>query len=135
MNGVDHVALLQQMGKENNPMKFWVTTVIGIILFAIATAILYMIGLKKEMGRDNTLSEILLSKGSQKVVSYLKKHDTISKKEVEGLVRSIKSSVFYSKQRARVSDPNSFSKALLDTMLEKDIITRYQKGYRLKKRK
>lgn len=116
-------------------MKFWITTAIGIFLFAVATAILYMIGLKKEMRRDNTLSEILMSKGSQKVVSYLKRHDTISKKEVERLVCPIKSSVFYSKQRAKVSDPNAFSKALLDTMLQKDIITRYQKGYRLKKRK
>lgn len=114
-------------------MEFWLTAGIGIILFAIATAILYVIGLKKEMAQNSTLSDLLLNKGAARIVTYLKKNESVSKKEAKNLVDGMKTSVFYSKQRAMVNDSSHFTDILLDHMLKKGIIEKKQQAYYLKK--
>ena len=50
------------------------TIIIGTILFAIATAILYVIGMKKKMNEEKKLFEMLLNNGAYRVVKYLKTH-------------------------------------------------------------
>ena len=51
------------------------TVVIGIILFAIATMIIYGWGLVKQKNQSSDLMNMLFSKGNSKVKKYLKKKE------------------------------------------------------------
>ena len=47
--------------------------ILGILAFALVTAVLYTWGLHKSMTQQEDLERILLSKSARKVVTYLKK--------------------------------------------------------------
>ena len=46
--------------------------IIGILAFAVVTAVLYVWGLKKSFSQAEELEKILLSKGASRVIKYLK---------------------------------------------------------------
>lgn len=54
--------------------------VLGILLFALATAVLYVWGLKKSMTQEADLERILLNKCAGTVVKYLRKHGSSPKR-------------------------------------------------------
>ena len=56
--------------------------ILGILAFALVTAVLYTWGLHKSMTQQADLERILLSKSTRKVVNYLKKHESISLEEM-----------------------------------------------------
>lgn len=91
---------------------------IGIILFAMATAFIYGWGIIKQHNQTRDLSKLLLSKGVDRVQRYLKKHDMISGKEMEELVKGMKASLFYSKNQAIVMEPKDFVRQLKAYMVE-----------------
>lgn len=96
--------------------------IVGILLVAIATAILYVWGLKKSLTQKDDLIQILSLKGERKVIQFLKKNNQITCTQVEKEVTKISSSQFYSKRKAVVTDPKTFSKDLLAKMLDKGAI-------------
>ncbi|WP_312352866.1 hypothetical protein [Aminipila sp.] len=104
-------------------------TLIGILLFAISTSILYVWGLKKSMKQTATLKEMLLTKGANKVMAYLKKNDSISKKEIQDLVSDIKASEFYSKKTVVVQNEIEFTNTLISFMLDKNLIVKEKNTY------
>lgn len=102
-------------------------TIIGIILFAIATSIIYVWGLKKSIMQADTLKEIMYTKAAKRVVDYLKKNDSISKNQIQNLVCDIKASEFYSKKTVVVQDQLEFTNCLISFMLDKNLIKK-EKG-------
>ena len=50
------------------------TAIIGIVLFAIATMILYGWGIVKQKNQTNDLMNLLFSKGQDKIKKYLKQN-------------------------------------------------------------
>ena len=60
--------------------------ILGILLFAVAGAILYAWGLKKSMDQQEDLHRCLMSACGSRVVRHLKKHGTVTKVEVAALV-------------------------------------------------
>lgn len=96
--------------------------VVGILLFAIVTAILYVWGLKKSLTQQDDLLRILSIKGEKKVLRYLKKNGQITSVQVEKEVNKISASEFYSKRKAVVTDPKTFSKALITEMMNQGTI-------------
>lgn len=91
---------------------------IGILLFAMATAFVYGWGVIKQHNQAKDLSNLLYSKGVDKVKKYLKTHDTITASEMEKLVEGMKASLFYSKNRAVVVDTKDFVRQLTAYMIE-----------------
>lgn len=79
--------------------------VLGILLFALATAVLYVWGLRKSMTQEADLERILLNKCAGTVVKYLRKHGSITQKELPALIQGVKAGMFWSKNRIRVQDP------------------------------
>ena len=65
------------------------TVVIGIILFAIATMIIYGWGLVKQKNQSSDLMNMLFSKGNSKVKKYLKKNEYITLPQVAELCDGI----------------------------------------------
>ncbi|MDD3360142.1 MAG: hypothetical protein PHW34_00530 [Hespellia sp.] len=113
--------------------------VIAIILFALAAAFLYGWGVIKSNHLEKDLYQQLYTRGANKVMKYLKKNEWISMMEIEKQVDGIKASEFYSKKKAAVQDKREFSRNLVKTMLEQNLIKEEsrngKKGYSLQERK
>lgn len=109
--------------------------IIGIVLFALATATLYVWGLKKSVGQGADLTRILLNRCSNKVIKYLKKHDTITRNQVAEQIDGVVASEFWSRKRLSVSDPKKFASQVIDFLLDQQYIESTDKNnnYRLKK--
>lgn len=71
--------------------------VLGILLFALATAVLYVWGLRKSMTQEADLERILLNKCAGTVVKYLRKHGKITQKEIPPLIQGVRAGMFWSK--------------------------------------
>jgi len=107
---------------------------LGIVLFAIAGAILYAWGLKKSMTQGEELQQMLLNKCGGKGIRYLKKNGTISEKEMASVVSGIQAGQFWSRRCATVQDPQKFTKQLTEFLLTQQYIESADKGrYRLRR--
>ena len=96
--------------------------ILGIALFALATAVLYVWGLKKSEGQRDDLSRILLNRCSNKVVKYLKTHKTISKAEVVRQIDGVTASEFWSRKRLSIQEPKKFAQNVIDFLLDQQFI-------------
>lgn len=112
-------------------------TISYILLFAVATAILYAIGLKKSMTKERDLLHSLYLKSEKKIVNALKNKETMTRNELEKVVEGTKASLFYSKNKLIVKDSKTFIQSILGDMIEKKIIVEEmeqgKKVYRLMK--
>lgn len=108
--------------------------ILGIVLFALATAVLYVWGLKKSVTQRADLEHILLSKCAGHIIRYLKKHGTVTAAEICGLISGTKAGQFWSKQRVSVQDPKKFSAQLIAFLQEQQYVepTGKKNEYRLK---
>lgn len=106
---------------------------IGLLLFAVAAAVLYVWGLKKQRTQQEELMNMLLNNASLKVVKYLKENEKITKNEMAKLVAGVKASEFYSKKKAVVVNEREFTSSLVDFMLKKDLVRKEDKWYYLSK--
>ena len=66
------------------------TAIIGIVLFAIATMILYGWGIVKQKNQTNDLMNLLFSKGQDKIKKYLKQHEYVTISQVEQFAKVLK---------------------------------------------
>lgn len=107
-------------------------TIIYILLFAIATIIIYIWGLLKEQRKSNDLFDILYRKGEKAVINAFKVKGCLSKKDIENELLNLKSSLFYTKDKLVITDPSHFAKILIGKMLNDGIILKTSNGYSLK---
>ena len=103
-------------------MSHTMTIVIGIILFALATMLLYGIGLKRKATEEKRLNDMLLNNSARRVLKYLKNHDYVTKDEIGYIINDVKASEFHSKKTAVISDGRIFKDELAGFMLEKGYI-------------
>ena len=106
----------------------------GIIMFAVATSVLYVWGIKKSQNENMSLAEVLYNKGESTIVKYIKKNGVITHKDIKNLIENMKAGLFYSKRKAVVKDSEAFSKTLEKRMTEKNIICKCERGYVLNER-
>ena len=99
-----------------------VTIILGILLFAIVTAILYLIGLKKKMEEEEALAKKLMNNASLKVIEYLKVNKEASLHEIETLIKDVKAKNFYSGNTALIMDSKEFKYRLLDFMVKNNYL-------------
>lgn len=95
-----------------------VKIVLGILAFAVVTAVIYVWGLRRSATQASDLERNLMSKGVSRVLKYLKTHETISEAETAELVKGLRASLPWSRQRVAVEKPKVFARRLLDFMLE-----------------
>ena len=105
-----------------------VKIVLGILAFAVVTAVLYVWGLRRSATQASDLERNLLSKGAARVLKYLKTHETISEAETAELVKGLRASLPWSRQRVAVEDPKTFAGRLLEFMLEQLYLERLPDG-------
>lgn len=95
---------------------------LGILLFAVVTAVLVVWGMRKAYFQRETLTKMLLSKSAERVMRHLKTHDTITEAEMRKLVAGIQASEFHSRSRATVQADGVFTAQLIDAMLHDGLI-------------
>ena len=115
-------------GEERDNMPRPLVFAIGILLFAFATAFIYGWGIIKQHNQTRDLSRVLFSKGVDRVNRYLKTHDTITAREMEGLVKGMRASLFYSRNQAVVMDPKDFVRQLTAYMTEYHLLVEERSG-------
>ena len=98
--------------------------VIGVILFALATAVLYAIGLRKKMNEEERLTEMLLNNGALRVRKYLKQHETVTEDGIGYIIEDVRAREFYSRKMAVIARGADFQKQLIEYMLRHDYIRR-----------
>lgn len=114
-------------------MNFW-ETILGILVFAVVVAILYVWGLKKSYTQSADLERILLNKSAGKVVHYLKQNETITLSQMAQLCAGVKAGQFWSRQKAAVQNPRAFAPKLAQYMVEQLLLEECSRGrYRLRK--
>ncbi|HSQ87563.1 hypothetical protein, partial [Romboutsia sp.] len=97
-------------------------TIIYILLFAIATVIIYIWGLLKEQRKSKDLFDILYKKGEKAVIKAFKDKRCLSKKDIENELINLRSSLFYTRDKLVIKDPSNFAKVLIGKMLSNGII-------------
>ncbi len=114
----------------------WLILGFGALLFATATAMLMLWGMRKAYFQRETLARRLLSKCAAKVMRYLKTHETITRAEMLSLCEGTSTREFMSSQGAIVQHDDAFAGKLAEAMLADGLIEEAGKGrYRKKMNK
>ena len=102
-------------------MKPW-QIVIGVLLFAAVTVVLYVWGLQKSMRQSEDLPRNLLHACGSRVVRYLKKHKTITAAEIARLIEGVKVQQVWSRKRLTVQDGKEFAPQVITFLLDQEFI-------------
>lgn len=93
-----------------------ITIILGILLFAVATVIVFSWGLIKQKNQTSDLMRLLFSKGESMVKKYLKKNEYITIAEIEKMCENLTASMPFSRNRAVVKDKKDFVSKLVAYM-------------------
>ena len=108
--------------------------ILGVLLFAVATAILYAWGLGKSMDQKTDLARNLLSACGSRVVKRLKKQETLTEREIAQLIEGVTVGQFWSRNKIKVQDGRKVAPQVIEFLVEQQYIEPTGKGaYRLKK--
>lgn len=99
-----------------------------VLLFALATMIIYGWGLWRSIRQKQDLSNMLSSKGISKVKKALKKSGPLTKKELEPFVKGLTARQPFAREQIGVTDPAQFLGSILPYMLKQKMITEVKKG-------
>ena len=106
--------------------------IIYILMFAAATVIVFSWGIIKEQNKSRDLMNQLYKKAENNVVKAFKRKDVLSRKDIENEVKNVKASLFYSRDKMVVQNPRSFTKSLINTMINNNVIEKTTDGHILK---
>ena len=109
------------------------TAIIGIVLFAIATMILYGWGIVKQ-NQTSDLMNLLFSKGQDKIKKYLKQNEYITISQVEQICEGLEAKQPFSRNRAVVKDKRDYAKKLVEYMLKTNQLEKEGSRYKMHKK-
>ena len=107
--------------------------IVYILMFAVATVIVFSWGIIKEQNKSRDLMSQLYKKAENNVLKAFKRKDVLSRKDIENEVKNVKASLFYSRDKMVVQNPKSFTKSLINTMINNNVIEK--ESFKLCKRK
>lgn len=93
-----------------------------VLLFALATMIIYAWGLWRSVRQNQDLSNLLASKGVAKVRKALRKNKALTLKELEPFVKDLTAKQPFSRQQIAVTDPEEFLNSILPYMVRQKMI-------------
>lgn len=103
-----------------------------ILLFALATVIIFSWGIIKEQNKSTDLMNQLYKKSESKIFKAFRNKDVLTKKDIENELKNIKASLFYSRDKMIIQNPSQFTKTIINNMLNSNKIEKVPKGYILK---
>lgn len=93
-----------------------------VLLFALATAVIYGWGLWRSMRQKQDLSNMLTAKGISKIKKALK-NGAMTRKELEPFVKGLTARQPFSRGQIGVTDPGKFLDSVLPYMIRQKMIT------------
>ncbi len=106
--------------------------ILYILMFALATVIIFSWGIIKEQNKSKDLMNQLYKKAETKIIKAFKKKQVLTKRDIEGEVKNIKASLFYSKDKMVVQNSSMFTKNIINAMINRNLIEKTDEGYILK---
>ena len=108
--------------------------ILGVALFAVAGAVLYVWGLKKSVSQSNVMERNLLHACGSRVVKALKKKESLSSAEIAALISGMTVGQFWSRQKMKVQDGAKVAPSVINFLLDQQYIEKCgQDAYRRKK--
>lgn len=98
------------------------TIILGILMFAVVTALLYVWGMKKSLDQQSDLTKNLLHACGSRVMKHLKKHDTVSTAEIAKLIDGVTVRPFWSRKRLTVQKGKDFAPEVIAFLLDQQYI-------------
>ncbi|ACI16889.2 MAG: hypothetical protein WBI80_01900 [Coprothermobacter proteolyticus] len=112
--------------------------VIAVFLSAIAGAVVFLWGVRKERELPKILSDQLVVKASDVVLKTLKKQSEATKKDLAGLLDGLVVGPFWSSRKLKITDPEKVLDIVLPLLVEEGKIEEIRRSgntfYRLKKK-
>ena len=99
-----------------------------VLLFALATAILYVWGMWRAMRQKQDLSNMLSAKGISRVKKALEKSGPLTRKELEPFVKELTARQPFSKEQIGVTEPDKFLDSILPYMVRQKMIREEKRG-------
>ena len=96
--------------------------VVGILLFALASAVLYAWGLAKAADQEDTLHRNLMHACGSRVLKQLKKQETITEREISRLIEGTSVGQFWSKHKMKVQDGKTVAPQVIAFLLDQQYI-------------
>ncbi len=110
--------------------------ILKIFLFAITITFLLAWGYVKQQRKNEELLNKLYKKIENKIIEELKKREALTIKDMEAIIKGMKVSLFWSKNKVMVTEPKILIKNFLTQMMNKGLIVEeFSKGakkYKLK---
>ena len=94
-----------------------------VLLFALATAIIYAWGLWRTMRQQQDLSNMLSAKGVSKIKKALRKNGAMPRRDLETVVKDLSAKQPFSREQIGVTDPAKFLGSILPYMVKQKMIT------------
>ena len=94
-----------------------------VLLFALATMIIYAWGLWRSIRQQQDLSNMLSAKGISKVKKALKKNGAMTENELEPFIKNLTAKQPFSREQIAVTDPKQFLDSILPYMIKQKMIT------------
>ena len=94
-----------------------------VLLFAVATMIVYGWGLWRTMRQGSDLANMLSSKGISKVKKTLKKNGPMTRTALEPYVKDLTAKQPFMQEQINVTDPRQFLDSILPYMVKQKMIT------------
>lgn len=105
-----------------------VQVILWILTFATVTAVLYGIGLSKNMRCEQDLISLLFSKAERKIRKALANGNFMTTNELENLLAGTRASLFYSRKKLVVQNAKPFTAALIKKMVKKGVLWQQNSG-------
>ena len=102
-------------------MNLW-QTILGVLMFAAVTAVLYVWGMKKSLAQQEDMSRNLLHACGSRIMKYLKKHDTISEAEIARQIEGVTIHPVWSRKRLSVQSGKDFAPQVIAFLLDQQYI-------------
>lgn len=99
-----------------------------VLLFALATMLVYGWGLRRAQRQERDLMSLLYAKGVSRVKKALRRRGPLTRGELREVVQGLSAAQPFSKERLGVTEPSKFLDALLPYMLEQRLITEQRDG-------
>ncbi len=95
-----------------------------VLLFALATMIVYGWGLWRSARQNQDLSNMLSARGISSVKKALKKNGPMTARELEPYVKGLTAKQPFMKEQIAVTDPKQFLDSILPYMIRQKMITK-----------
>lgn len=96
--------------------------IIMVLVIAMGFTFIYAWGYVKQQRKGQELLNELMRKSEDKILKELKKSERLTNKDIEGLIVGLKASLFWSKDKIKITDPKIVSTNLIYNMISKGLI-------------